>query len=199
MKDYFFLAFNNLRRRKLRAWLTVIGIFIGIAAVVALISLGQGLQDYISEQFEMMGANKLIVTPGRGMGMMLSAEKLTSKDLNTIEKTKGVDMVAEFVYSASLIKFHDEAKHTFVIGLPTDETANILKEMQGFETEKGRDLKEGDKNSIVIGYLIGKEEGFFEKAVSLRDKITIKEKEFRVVGIMKEIGNPSDEVSPNEV
>ena len=51
MKDYFFLAFNNLKRRKLRSWLTMIGIFIGIAAVVALISLGQGMQNYINEEF----------------------------------------------------------------------------------------------------------------------------------------------------
>jgi len=48
MKDYFFLAFNNLRRRKLRAWLTILGIFIGIAAVVALISLGQGLREAVT-------------------------------------------------------------------------------------------------------------------------------------------------------
>ena len=52
MKDYFLLAFNNIKRRKLRSWLTMIGIFIGIAAVVALISLGQGMQDYINEEFE---------------------------------------------------------------------------------------------------------------------------------------------------
>jgi len=192
MKDYFFLAFNNLKRRKLRSWLTMLGIFIGIAAVVALISLGQGLQDYITEQFEMMGANKLIVMPGRGMGM-ITADKLTSKDLNVIEKTKGVDMATAVVYSVSLIKFKDEVKSIFVIGLPTDKTADIFKEMGGFEAEKGRDLKEGERDKVVIGYLLAKDNGFFEKAVSLRDKLVIKEKEFRVVGIMKQIGNPGDD------
>ena len=67
MKDYFLLAFNNLRRRKLRGWLTMIGIFIGIAAVVALISLGQGLQDYIGDEFEKLGSDKIIIQP-KGMG-----------------------------------------------------------------------------------------------------------------------------------
>jgi len=195
MKDYFFLAFNNLKRRKLRSWLTMIGIFIGIAAVVALISLGQGLQGYLTETFEQMGTNKLIVMPGSGvgMGMMTSADKLTSKDLEVIEKTKGVDMATEMVYGSSLIKFKDEVKPDFVIGLPTDKTANIFKEISGFETIEGRDLKEGDKYDIVIGYLVAKDNGFFDKGVDLRDKIIIQNKEFQVVGVMGEIGNPSDD------
>lgn len=194
MKDYFSLALNNLKRRRLRSWLTMIGIFIGIAAVVALISLGQGLQGYLTETFEMMGANKLIVMPGRGMGgMMGGADKLTSEDLDAIKKTKGVDIVTEMVYGSSLIKFKDESKPTLVIGMPTDETANIFKEMQGFEPEQGRDLKEGDKDKVVIGFLVAKDEGFFDDGVNLRDKLIIQGKEFRVVGVMEQIGNPTDD------
>ncbi len=194
MKDYFSLAFNNLKRRKLRSWLTMIGIFIGIAAVVALISLGQGLQGYLTETFEMMGANKLIVMPGRGMGFgMGGVDKLTTKDLDAIKKTKGVDIVTEMIYGSSLIKFKDESKPTFVVGLPTDETANIFKEMQGFEPEQGRDLKEGDKDKVVIGFLVAKDQGFFDNGVNLRDKLIIQGKEFRVVGVMEQIGNPADD------
>ncbi len=44
IKDFFFISFKSLSRRKLRSWLTMIGIFIGIAAVVSLIGLGQGLR-----------------------------------------------------------------------------------------------------------------------------------------------------------
>lgn len=193
LKDFFLLGLNNLKRRRLRSWLTMVGIFIGIAAVVSLISLGQGLQDYISEEFETMGANKLIVMPGRGMGMMGSFDKLTSKDFNIIKKTKGVDIAAEMVYGAGLIKFRDEAKSTFIIGMPPDETAEIFKEMQDFEAEKGRDLKEGDKYKVVIGYLVAKDKGFFDRGVQLRDKLIINDEEFRVVGIMNQIGNPADD------
>lgn len=53
--DYFKLAINGIMHRKLRSWLTMIGIFIGIIAVVSLISLGQGLQKLIDEQFEAAG------------------------------------------------------------------------------------------------------------------------------------------------
>jgi len=191
--NYLLLAIDSIKHRRLRSWLTMIGIFIGVAAVVSLISLGQGMQSSIESQFEMMGANKLIIMPGVGMGMMPTSEELTSKDLAIIEKVKGVEIVTEMIYSSSLIEFKDEARHTLVIGLPTDDSANIFKDMQGFETEEGRDLKEGDKLKIVIGYLIARDTGFFEEGVGIRDRIIIKGEEFRVVGIMEQVGNPQDD------
>lgn len=191
--NYLLLALDSIKHRRLRSWLTMIGIFIGVAAVVSLISLGQGMQSSIESQFEMMGSNKLIIMPGVGMGMMPTSEKLTSKDLTIVEKVKGVDIVTEMIYSSSLIEFKDEARHTLVIGLPTDDSANIFKDMQGFETEKGRDLKEGDKLKAVIGYLVARDNGFFEEGAGIRDRIIIKGEEFRVVGIMEQVGNPQDD------
>jgi ABC-type antimicrobial peptide transport system permease subunit len=52
LSEYFFLAFKNLKKRGIRSWLTMLGIFIGIAAVVSLISLGQGLETAITGQFK---------------------------------------------------------------------------------------------------------------------------------------------------
>src|SRR3989344_7273429 len=93
MKDYFSLAINNLRRRKLRSWLTMIGIFIGIATVVALISLGQGLQGAIRAEFEEFGSDKITIsergTQGPpGTGTSLSA-KLTNKALEVAKRVDG--------------------------------------------------------------------------------------------------------------
>ena len=51
MRDYFLLAFRSITSRKVRSWLTTIGVLIGITAVVSLISLGQGMQDSIIERF----------------------------------------------------------------------------------------------------------------------------------------------------
>jgi len=65
MQSHLFLAFNNLKRRGLRSWLTILGIFIGIAAVVSLISIGQGLQGFIDNQFEQLGADKIVIEPQR--------------------------------------------------------------------------------------------------------------------------------------
>ena len=197
MKDYFFLAFNNLKRRRLRSWLTMIGIFIGIAAVISLISLGQGLKDTISEQFEMMGSNKLIVMPGSDeglMGGMMSADKLTQRDLEIIKKVRGVELATEMIYGSTLIEFKDEVKATIVVGVATDESSKILTDMEGFQIDKGRELEEGDKYSVSIGYALA-EGDFFDEKVGLKDKIIIKGQELRVTGLMEKIGNPQDDSS----
>ena len=52
IEDYFGLSLKYMRYRKIRAWLTLIGVVIGIGAIVSLISLGQGLQNAVNEQFE---------------------------------------------------------------------------------------------------------------------------------------------------
>ena len=66
LKDYMVYILRNFSHRKVRGWLTVIGILIGVAAVVALISVSQGMQEAIKGQFEKLGTNKLIIMPGGG-------------------------------------------------------------------------------------------------------------------------------------
>jgi len=67
IKDYFKVGISNLFHRKMRSWLTMIGIFIGIAAVVALISLGQGMKEAIGNVFLNIGSDKLVIMAKSGM------------------------------------------------------------------------------------------------------------------------------------
>lgn len=193
IKDYLTIIFRNFARRRVRGWLTVVGILIGIAAVVSLVSLGQGLQVYISEQFELMGADKIMIMPGKGlMGAMSTDITLTNDDLNTIKKVKGVKVAGGMVYGQSNVRFKEETKTTYVIGLPQDETREVIESMQQMRVLHGRDLKEEDKNKIVIGILLY-EGDFFDEKVKLRDSLEIKGKEFKVVGVFDRIGNPADD------
>ena len=120
MKDYFYLSFNNLRRRKLRSWLTMLGIFIGIATVVALISLGQGMEAAIKSEFESFGADKITIQskgtigpPGSGTSQ---ATQLTSKDLETIKRVNGVKGAAGIILKTAKVEYKDEVKFHFVEG-----------------------------------------------------------------------------------
>src|SRR3989338_10439580 len=91
LSDFFALALNNLKRRKLRSWLTMIGIFIGIAAVVALIGLGQGLQEAITGQFGLLSTDTLTIqNSGTGFGPPGSTviEKLNEHDVGKSKKRK---------------------------------------------------------------------------------------------------------------
>ena len=91
--DYFNLAFNGIKRRKLRSWLTMIGIFIGISAIVALIGLGEGLRESINSQFGFLGTDLFAITASGGMGPPGSGvvNPLTDKELNRIKGVLGVE------------------------------------------------------------------------------------------------------------
>jgi putative ABC transport system permease protein len=192
--EYFKIGIKNLRSRKMRTWLTMLGIFIGIAAVISLTSLGQGLQEAFNEQFEQMGTDKIIISPGGSFFGIGGGAELTKDDMEVVKKNKDVEGVTEFIYKIAKVEFKDEVKYTWVMGLPLGENKKIVEDTQGFEIEKGRDLEKGDKYKAVITYLINKGD-FFEKEVGLRDKIIIENQEFRVVGSLERIGNPQDDSS----
>jgi putative ABC transport system permease protein len=199
LKDYIVYIWRNFTHRKIRGWLTILGILIGVAAVIALISVTQGMQDAINEQFARLGTNKIMVTSGGGegamglMGSAFAAKPLTKDDLEVVKKSSGADIATELIAKMGKVKFGDQTKYTFVIGMPVDESANVFKDMQGFEAEFGRQIKEGDKYSINIGYLIGQPKGLFDKAVKIGNKLEIEGQEFKVVGIIKKLGNKGDD------
>ncbi|MCK5476460.1 MAG: ABC transporter permease [Candidatus Aenigmarchaeota archaeon] len=190
---------SSIKQRKMRSWLTMIGIFIGIAAVVSLISLGDGMQSAINEQFEKMGSDKIMVMPGGAggvgmMNMMTSAAKLTEDDLKIIKKQSGVDVAGGMIFKSVAVKYKDKTKYSFVNGIPTDDTQDIFKDMESYEMLKGRDLKEGNDKEVLIGYDIAYTD-YFDKRPKLRDKIYIMDKPFTIIGVIDRIGNSQDDSS----
>ena len=203
MKDYFFLAFNNLKRRKLRSWLTMIGIFIGIAAVVALISLGQGMQNYINEEFEKLGKDKIMIQP-KSFGAPGSATSpslaLTEDDLKVVQNVKGVEWAIGMVYKMGQIEFKKESQITYLIGMEPEDI-KLMSEIQSFDIKDGRWFKPGDKYKVVVGYNHGYKD-LWERQVEVGDTMKIEGQEFKVIGIVDKIGNQYDDAqvyAPKEV
>ena len=164
IKDYFKLAYKSARQRRMRSWLTMIGIFIGIAAVVALVSLSQGLQTAIGEQFVSLGSDKIIIQgissgfgpPGTGVEV-----PLTTSDLEVIEKVKGIDNVVGRLVRSVKMEFNDEVKYAFGASLPEDnEDITLAVEANNYKIGQGRLLKKGDKFKVMIGYNFA--EDFFD-------------------------------------
>ncbi len=201
MKDYFFLAFNNLKRRKLRSWLTMIGIFIGIAAVVALISLGQGMQTYITGEFEKLGKDKIMVQPESVLsGSTSPSLTLTEDDLEVVQNVKGVEWALGMIYNAGKVEFKKEMQITYIIGM-NPEDIELMSEIQSFEIKDGRWLKPGDKYKVVVGYNHAYGD-IWKRQVEIGDTLLIEEEEFKVVGIVDEIGNQYDDsqvYAPKEI
>jgi putative ABC transport system permease protein len=193
MKDYFFLAFNNLKRRKLRSWLTMIGIFIGIAAVVGLISLGQGLQGAIEKQFEQLGSDTIIIS-SKGMGppgSAIDSLKLTSKDLEMIENIRGVQYASGYLAKQGQVIYKEEAGIGYSIGI-TEIDFERMMEVQGLEIIDGRRLRDTDKFKVIAGYshVYG---DIWKKPMKLGSNIEIEGNKFEVVGVLSKIGNPVDD------
>jgi hypothetical protein len=125
--DYLALAYEGIKHRKLRSWLTMLGIFIGIASVVSLFSLGQGLEVAIDEQFQEIGANKIFIQPGSSMGFTstFSSAVLNDNDMETAKSVNGVDDGTGLTVGTVRIRFNDRTLFLYIHGLPVDETQKL--------------------------------------------------------------------------
>ena len=196
IKDYFILAIRNLRKRKLRTWLTMIGIFISIATVFMLVSLSLGLQGAVEEQFKMLGTDKFFILPSTsflGSPGSVGGVILTEEDINIIKKARGVKDYSYVTIANAEVEFSGEIKYLIVIGLPL-ENMDVWTESGAWGTDKGKDLKEGDLGKLTLGSMF-KEGKVFKKPINPGNKLIINGEKFKVQGIAKPIGNPGDDSS----
>ncbi len=192
LADYFALAFKNIRRRRLRSWLTIIGIFIGIAAVVSLISLGQGLKDAITGTFSEVGGDKLIIqnaNTGFGAPGSTAIKKLNEHDIKVIKKVPGVEVIVPRLLRMGAFRFNGKTKYNFIASFPNNrEQINTILESLSLGVQEGRMLEQNDKNKVVLGSYFATSKPF-GRPIKAGDKLLINGKKFEVVGILAETGN----------
>ncbi len=170
----------------------MIGIFIGIASVIALIGLGEGLRIAITAQFGFLGTDVLSIQasglnigpPGSGV-----AEPLSNKLAKEIERIDNVDAAINRYIESTTFEFNDNQIIVYAMSMPEGDTRKILKEMINIETEKGRLLKDGDTKKAVLGHNFAEEDNAFGKAIAVGDKVIIEGLDYDVVGIMKSKGS----------
>ena len=190
IKEYFLFSFRTFKHRKLRSWLTIIGIFIGIAAVVALIGLGEGLRSTINSQFGFLGADILRVTASGGFGPPGTGvvDPLTDKELNKIREVKGIVGVGGRIIESGTVVFNKKALVIPVLSMPEGDDREILEDLVNMKAQKGRLLRDDDKNLVVIGsHLL--EEDHLGKRIKPGSDLEIHGKEFEIVGIADSTGN----------
>lgn len=190
MIDYIKMSFRNIVRRKRRTALTVIGIFIGITAVVSLVSLGQGLETSIQQEFESIGGNKLFINPGgdQTQGQMAGSASLGEQDLITIRSARGVGEAEGSIFMNTGIEYKDESGFLPVIGMPNDNQKLVM-ESWAMEIEDGRMVRETDTSNVVIGSQVAN--SVFSEDPGIRSNMDINGEKHRVVGILEPTGDPS--------
>ncbi len=190
LKDYFIIAFGSMQKRFLRTSLTMLGIFIGIAAVVSLISLGQGMQNAINAQFAGIGSDKIIIqaaTAGMGPPGANTAGLIGKHDLELVSKTAGVKASFGRLLRSVTGEYGGETENLFVASTPDSEPDRQLStDTNTLRVEQGRMLKLSDRGKIVLGNNVwaGKQ---FEKEVTLSSKMILNGKQFEIIGLMPKI------------
>ena len=189
--DYFNLALVNLSHRKTRTALTLVGIFIGIAAVVALISIGQGLQGAINSEFAKIGADKLLVMPGQGAGFSagFSSAKLYGEDADVFRSVGGVSKVSPVIAKSVTVTSGSKTKSAFVRAIPVDENRKPAEEFYSIEVIGGSLLPRGGGFKALAGASAA-DGSLFGKKVKVGDTIVIQGQEFKIVGTLKKVGDP---------
>lgn len=191
------IGFQSLSRRKLRSWLTMMGIFIGIAAVISLISLGQGMQNAIVGQFEKIGSDKLFVQPATTFGVMgenTGSKPLTTKDVRFIDGMSGVEESTYWTLTSAKIEYQNNIRYFTVIGSPTDQKKlDLLNSFYGETPYTGRYLNQGDKYSAVVG-VHHLEKGLYNgKNMEVGSRFFVNDQKFTVVGAIPVQGNNQDD------
>ncbi|MBL7116594.1 MAG: ABC transporter permease [Nanoarchaeota archaeon] len=185
------MALRSLGRRKLRSWLTMIGIFIGIAAVVSLISLGEGLSNVIESQFDIIGADVLTITatgnnygpPGTGV-----TDPLTTSQLEAIERVKGVEFTVGRIIETGTVEFNNRVDISIIASLPEGERGEHMIDLLNFEVDRGRLLNPGERNKVMVGDNFADSDKF-GKPVQSGSRVYIEDQQFEVVGVLKKKGS----------
>jgi putative ABC transport system permease protein len=197
LNDIIKLSMNSLSNRGLRSWLTILGIVIGVAAVVSIISIGSGTRQAISSQLGGLGANIITVSSGferafgggfggpeggRSQTAVTNPQNLTTKDAQIIKSVSGVQFVDGIISERLDVTYLGQTASLSVQGV--DPLA--WREMTTSQLYSGRFLTPSDGNVIVIGYNIAN--NVFKKPLVLNTQISIEGKMFSVVGILQQSG-----------
>jgi len=196
LKYSFKSAFEALRANKSRSVLTILGIVIGITAIILIMAIGQGGQDLILNQVEGMGSQTISIQPGRepkGISDMASlfSDSLKEKDYEALKKKSNVPSVIEVmpeVIAVVTFSYEGETKQTSVIG-----ASEILAEILDIYPSEGSFFTDEDINSRASVVVIGSEikEDLFGLSQAIGQKIRIKNRDFRVVGVFPQKGQVS--------
>ena len=189
------IAFQALFLNKLRSFLTMLGIIIGVGAVVAMLSIGVGAQQSIIQSVQGIGSNLIIITPGNpeeeqnlGAQFMFSGQqaKLKTDDLQAIEREATlITGAAPVVFSSSIISYSNNNSQSTVYA----STENG-RELYNMNTEKGKFYSKSDvsnaSNVAVIGQTVIKK--LFGKIDPIGKIIKIDGKNFKVIGTLEARG-----------
>jgi putative ABC transport system permease protein len=187
MRDILRLALGALRAHRLRSFLSMLGIAIGVAAVILLTSIGEGTRVYLISQFTQFGTNIMAVNPGKAKTLGIpgvlggTTHKLTIDDAEALARIPGVETVVPFAMGQARVEAGERGRSVPVFGgTPDIPTLYRFGARQGSFWEKGDPRRGGPW--AVLGPKLARE--LFRDSNPLGEFVRIAGGRFRVVGVM---------------
>ena len=196
------VALGALRANKLRSMLTMLGIVIGVAAVIAMVALGTGAQTAVKDRISALGTTLLTVNPGqqRGMGVVIQDQqvKLTMDDAKALDERGEYILAVQPEMSRSLqVTWQNKNTNVQIVG-----TTSNYPEVRKYELAAGRMFTNQEDQAMqrvaVLGPAVATNMGLQSSDALLDENIRIRGVQFRVVGILKSKGQTGFGMNPDE-
>ena len=191
IKDLFNLSFSAVRTRRLRSSLTALGIAVGIAAVVLLTSVGEGLHRFVLAEFSQFGTNLVGITPGKttthGMSgaVMGNVRPLSLDDVTALAQLSQVIAAVPLIQGNAAVEGGGLQRRTTIFGVGAD-----VPKVWQFNVSAGQFLPDDDPRSarsfVVLGSRVKQE--LFGNQIPLGEIVRVGGSRFRVIGVMESKG-----------
>jgi putative ABC transport system permease protein len=202
-KESFLTALAALFANKLRALLTMLGIIIGVAAVITMIAIGEGAQKAVIERIQSLGTNLLYVSPGaqRGGGIVIvqfgTSIRLRNSDADAItEKTPAVEAVVPEFNRQAQVKYENRNWNTRIVG-----TVPEYEEVRNCKAVEGRYFTHSEELGVATVCVVGQTlvDNLFPTSDPLGKRIRIAGINFEIIGVLESKGqsgfqNPDDQI-----
>jgi putative ABC transport system permease protein len=188
------LSIESLLAQKLRTVLTVLGMVIGVGSVVLLVSLGEGAKRYILREFEGLGANLIVIQPGKsdkkthfGPPVGAAQRKMTTADVAALERRAiNLEAVSGLVLGTVSARYEDAINNITVFGT-NEQFPDIITLQLGRGGYFTREEDEYRRRVVVLGTNIASQ--LFGDADPIGRAVKLNESEFRVVGVLAPMGD----------
>ena len=201
--EFLSIALRSLLANKLRSALTMLGMIIGVGAVIVLMSVGAGLQNYITSTFEEMGSNLLFVTPANpdapGITAMAPGYATASLTMDDAEAMRDIrSVIAVNPTNENFVKLIAGNESVSVV---IEGTTPEFQQLYDFEIASGRYISEIDIARRAMVVVLGSEtaEDLFGSDDPVGQQVKIKDKRFTIIGVLEPKGVSSFGVSWDEM
>ncbi|RJQ38837.1 FtsX-like permease family protein [Candidatus Microgenomates bacterium] len=183
-------SFEDIKRNKIRTFLTSLGILIGVLSVVLLMAFGFGLKAYIEKEFESLGKNLVMVLPGKGFQQggqgLIGGVEFDEKDVLKLKRIKGVENLAPVFTKSIKIEANGKSEPSSLLASNGD-----LFNVVSLEIDKGKIFTnaqvEKKEKKVIIGATIA-EKLFGSSDMALGKTVRIQNQRFMVSGVLKKKG-----------